>query len=461
MNTNQTTKAEELAKPLGYVFLHPMARGDWSMTHLMSFTTATNAGCKDVRPVYLEPPAPAVPDGWKLVPEKMYLDRGDLESLIYQAGIELTEDQVRSMTDVVLFVGDVAGDTPEENTHGLHAACAECVEEGFLPVVEFDYAPASEHPRSIPDVDAMAEADASQQPNQFEQKRSDIERDMQRGARLTEHKFSIDKPPTVSDADFVRIYDAGHDDAMKARAASDDRDEQIAELRRQVFSYESMVADRDELLAKQWQPIETAPRDGGVIIVRGGQNVSIGWWYGVGLNAWLPHNCAPTHWMPLPKPPIDTMREGGGVMDARDRFERHFPIPENCMRAGDGYAATRFDAWKAHDYEQVWKGWSACNAFYSTTVPEQSFDKRDTFMELVLDAVTEAKVAMKKFPQPNYVAMKIAEESGEVIRGAVHLAEGRASAQHVADEMRQLMAMLYRLWTEGDQVNGVPAIGGE
>lgn len=33
------------------------------------------------------------------------------------------------------------------------------------------------------------------------------------------------------------------------------------------------------------------------------------------------------------------------------------------------------------------------------------------------------------------------------------------TAEHVRDEMVQLIAMLYRLWVEGDQVNGVPAIG--
>lgn len=82
-----------------------------------------------------------------------------------------------------------------------------------------------------------------------------------------------------------------------------------------------------------------------------------------------------------------------------------------------------------------------------------------TFEELVSAGVTEALKAMVKFPQPNYVALKVAEEQGEVIKAAVHFAEGRDSAEHVRDEMVQLIAMLYRLWVEGDQVNGVPAIG--
>lgn len=83
----------------------------------------------------------------------------------------------------------------------------------------------------------------------------------------------------------------------------------------------------------------------------------------------------------------------------------------------------------------------------------------ESFEELVIAGVTEATKAMKKFPQPNYVALKVAEEQGEVIKAAVHFAEGRDTAEHVRDEMVQLIAMLYRLWVEGDQVNGVPAIG--
>lgn len=78
--------------------------------------------------------------------------------------------------------------------------------------------------------------------------------------------------------------------------------------------------------------------------------------------------------------------------------------------------------------------------------------------DLVEEGVAEAYRAMRKYPQPNYVISKFAEESGEVVKAAIHLAEGRDTAAHMRDEMRQVIAMLYRLWLEGDQVHGLPPI---
>lgn len=67
-------------------------------------------------------------------------------------------------------------------------------------------------------------------------------------------------------------------------------------------------------------------------------------------------------------------------------------------------------------------------------------------------AMVEAKV---KFPQPNYVTLKVAEEAGEVVRGAVHYAEGRLSWGELENEAIQTIAMILRLLTEGDEINGV------
>ena len=77
---------------------------------------------------------------------------------------------------------------------------------------------------------------------------------------------------------------------------------------------------------------------------------------------------------------------------------------------------------------------------------------------LILDAIAEATKAMRKFPQPNYVISKVAEEAGEVVKAAIHCAEGRETAENVRGEMKQLIAMLFRLWVEGDQVHGLPSI---
>lgn len=66
-----------------------------------------------------------------------------------------------------------------------------------------------------------------------------------------------------------------------------------------------------------------------------------------------------------------------------------------------------------------------------------------------------AEKAKVKFPQPNYVTLKIAEESGEIIRAAVHYAEGRMPWSEVEAESIQAIAMILRLLDEGDLMNGI------
>lgn len=78
----------------------------------------------------------------------------------------------------------------------------------------------------------------------------------------------------------------------------------------------------------------------------------------------------------------------------------------------------------------------------------------DYFGQPVGRARQAAEKAIQKYPQPNYVALKIAEEAGEVVRGAVHYAEGRMQWEEVEGEIVQLLAMLIRFVTEGDQVLG-------
>jgi phosphoribosyl-ATP pyrophosphohydrolase len=93
----------------------------------------------------------------------------------------------------------------------------------------------------------------------------------------------------------------------------------------------------------------------------------------------------------------------------------------------------------------------------SDTIIEQH-NRAESFYTLVQSGIIEAERAMARFPQPNYVISKIAEEAGEVVKAAIHCAEGRETPENVRGEMRQLIAMLYRLWVEGDQVHGLPAI---
>lgn len=85
----------------------------------------------------------------------------------------------------------------------------------------------------------------------------------------------------------------------------------------------------------------------------------------------------------------------------------------------------------------------------------EQFASSQYFDFLVIRAKRAAAKAREKFPQPNYITLKIAEESGEVVRGCIHYAENRMDWSEVEDEIVQLLAMLIRLVMEGDHVNGV------
>jgi phosphoribosyl-ATP pyrophosphohydrolase len=70
-------------------------------------------------------------------------------------------------------------------------------------------------------------------------------------------------------------------------------------------------------------------------------------------------------------------------------------------------------------------------------------------------AAAEMGQAVIRFPQPNYVALKVAEEAGEVVKAAVHYSEGRETWENVEKEVIQMIAMGLRLIVEGDQINGI------
>ena len=81
--------------------------------------------------------------------------------------------------------------------------------------------------------------------------------------------------------------------------------------------------------------------------------------------------------------------------------------------------------------------------------------QNDYFASPVAMARVSADKAIRKFPQPNYVLLKVAEEAGEVVQAGVHYAENRMEWGQVEGEIVQLLAMLIRPVTEGDQVNGI------
>lgn len=118
-----------------------------------------------------------------------------------------------------------------------------------------------------------------------------------------------------------------------------------------------------------------------------------------------------------------------------------------------------------YDYEEAVAGYFAYRkvdaALTAPQAPapapdmEKAVEAPDYFGSLLDKARQAAAKASAKFPQPNYVTLKIAEEAGEVVRGAVHYAEGRMDWSEVEGEIVQLLAMLIRFVTEGDEINGI------
>ena len=62
----------------------------------------------------------------------------------------------------------------------------------------------------------------------------------------------------------------------------------------------------------EWQPIETAPKDGSKVLLTDGDRTEIAHWWGKAQEGfWEVWTCEPfyedfkqpTHWMPLPQPP--------------------------------------------------------------------------------------------------------------------------------------------------------------
>jgi len=130
----------------------------------------------------------------------------------------------------------------------------------------------------------------------------------------------------------ARIYARSIADLEILRAELDDvnfdkntrpvkTDESIVEQIMNIFTDHLHDTGRLATSADEWQPIETAPKDGTeVIVVRSGFKVTVGWFDKK--SGWTNPTRAisedydqemggyePTHWMPLPKPPIAKAHE--------------------------------------------------------------------------------------------------------------------------------------------------------
>lgn len=79
-----------------------------------------------------------IPDGYKLVPEQMYLDAGDIELICSQCGNG--DKKYGEFNDGILWVGELSNSAGVIK-YGLNVADANYPEEGSITVFEFDEPP--------------------------------------------------------------------------------------------------------------------------------------------------------------------------------------------------------------------------------------------------------------------------------------------------------------------------------
>ncbi|WP_254067907.1 hypothetical protein [Enterobacter ludwigii] len=91
-------------------------------------TPATDTFLAEVR-------ASAIPEGYTLVPQQIFLDPSDIESICSQCG-DGHESGYGDFTDGLLWIGNIQRDDGSI-VHGLHISSADYSEEGGVTVCEF------------------------------------------------------------------------------------------------------------------------------------------------------------------------------------------------------------------------------------------------------------------------------------------------------------------------------------
>ncbi len=132
---------QEVAKEIGLVRVeaysaekHAEMSGDPSVMeegddfYIMNKTPATDTFLAEVR-------ASAIPEGYVLVPQQIFLEPSDIESICSQCG-DGHESGYGDFTDGLLWVGNIQRDDGSI-VHGLHISSADYSEEGGVTVCEF------------------------------------------------------------------------------------------------------------------------------------------------------------------------------------------------------------------------------------------------------------------------------------------------------------------------------------
>jgi len=95
-------------------------------------TPTTDAALAEIRN---EARASAIPDGYTLVPQQIFLEPSDIESICSQCG-DGHEKGYGDFADGLLWVGNIQKDDGSI-VHGLHISTADYSEEGGLTICEF------------------------------------------------------------------------------------------------------------------------------------------------------------------------------------------------------------------------------------------------------------------------------------------------------------------------------------
>lgn len=153
---NAESKCRELAaENAGLKDINAWCKTDAFKNMYREFKTAESLGCQDVDCMHdamltaimhapatpatdaflAEVRAGAIPEGYVLVPQQIFLDPSDIESICSQCG-DGHESGYGDFTDGLLWVGNIQHDDGSI-VHGLHISSADYTEEGGVTVYEF------------------------------------------------------------------------------------------------------------------------------------------------------------------------------------------------------------------------------------------------------------------------------------------------------------------------------------
>lgn len=110
---------------------HPTGMFDYHYNAWLEADTETPATARFLA----EQRASAIPEGYVLVPQQIFLDPSDIESICSQCG-DGHESGYGDFTDGLLWVGNIQRDDGSI-VHGLHISSADYTEEGGVTICEF------------------------------------------------------------------------------------------------------------------------------------------------------------------------------------------------------------------------------------------------------------------------------------------------------------------------------------